>query len=218
MIDSASKDEEFRRLLSLAKKIPSQVVDIANLQPMDPDCIEVGQMTSVLWAKFKLSISCGIVNPVFANCNGLVVDGLRRIIAARTVGLTQVPCVTLPINEEEFRILRVLMNPFRKPVGDAKKITWRHTAPSRIAFGDRAQMLSRAKKTIEARAANDLRLQEEIKKYEGSLEDAAIHALNSMRCIEAIDRRTRRKIPTLDFIRRSLSIIIKKIVSTGISE
>lgn len=187
-------------------------MDPLDLVVMDPDCL---LRTVTRRRLVKSVVSFGICTPILINCNNLVLDGKKRLEVALSVGIKSVPVKRLvsPTTIGECRSIRTILNPESKLspgfgdifAGIASKFPVK-------------SVLERAKKTVNTRSQIDIRLQKESKIYEASLAQAAMFAVNSIGCIDAIMRNTKGRQDYLEKARKLLEKAIRYTVYSGFTK
>ncbi len=190
-------------------------MDPLTLVVMDPDCL----LRKIPGARLTKSIiNFGICSPILVNCNNLVLDGKKRLEVAVVFGMKSVPVkrIDSEISAEDCRSIRAISNPESKPsslFGDVfvGKL-------GRLAKLPVKRSLDRAKKTVNARSQIDIRLQKESKIYEASLSQAALYAVHSIGCLDAVMRNTKGRQDYLEKARKLLEKAIRHTVYSGIAK
>lgn len=187
-------------------------MDPLKLAVMEPDCLV---RTPPGGRLAKSVANFGIYTPVLLNCNNLVLDGKKRLEVAIRVGMKTIPARRLnePITLNECQEVRAIMNPESKP-----KHGFRDIFAGKYFRVPVKKNLERAKITVAARSQNDMRLQKENKIYEASLSQAALHAVDSIGCLDAIMRNTKGRQDYLEKARKFLEKAIRYIVYSGFAK
>ena len=182
---------------------------------MEPDCL----VRKIPGARLTKSVvNFGIYSPIIVNCNNLVLDGKKRLEVALAFGMKSVPVkkIDTAISTEDCRSIRAIANPESKPSSLFGDVFVRKLG--RLAKLPVKRSLDRAKKTVNARSHIDMRLQKENKIYEASLAQAALYAVHSIGCLDAIMRNTKGRQDYLEKARKLLEKAIRHTVYSGISK
>ena len=144
-----------------------------------------------------------------------MLDGKKRLEAAISLGMEFVPVKrsgkTLTV--DECQIARAMANPHCKTVAGFGDALAGRDGPRPIK-----KHIERARRTAKTRASIDLRLQQENKIYESSLVHAALHAVHSIGCIDAVIRNTKGGQDYLEKARKLLEKAIRYTVYSGVAK
>ena len=190
-------------------------MDPLTLVVMEPDCL----VRKIPGARLTKSIvNFGICTPILVNCNNLVLDGKKRLEVVLAFGIKSVPVkrIDRAISVEDCRSIRAVANPESKPsslFGDVFVSKLGNLAKLPVK-----RSLDRAKKTVNSRSQIDIRLQKESKIYEASLAQAALYAVHSIGCLDAIMRNTKDRQDYLEKARKLLEKAIRHTVYSGFAK
>jgi len=212
MSDSMSETKKLQELFDIIRGLPVLNVNPLDLILMEPDCL---QKKLVKGRLAKSVVNFGICSPFLVDCNNLVLDGRKRLEFAINAEMKSVPIkrITVPLTDGERYSIRFIANPeSRRAPGFADMFS-----------GTRASLpvkhvIERAKRTVNSRSMIDLRLQKENKVYEASLAQAAMHAVNSIGCIDSIMRNTDTGKDYLEKARKFLEKSIRYTVHSGFTK
>ena len=215
MSDSTSETLKLKQVFDIIQGLPVVNMDPLTLVVMEPDCL----VRKIPGARLTKSIvNFGIYSPILVNCNNLVLDGKKRLEVALAFGMKSIPVkkLDMAISAEDCKSIRAIANPESKPsslFGDVfvSKLGRRAKIPVK-------RSLDRAKRTVNARSQIDMRLQKESKIYEASLAQAALYAVHSIGCLDAIMRNTKGRQDYLEKARKLLEKAIRYTVYSGFTK
>ena len=92
--------------------VPSLAVELVAIDPLHPDPANPRRITDDELESLTRSMrQWGFVQPVLARReDSVVIGGHQRLVAARRVGLTEVPVIWLDISVEQARLLNLALN------------------------------------------------------------------------------------------------------------
>ena len=98
----------------IAQRFKNVPTTIATLESIKLDDANPNVMSPEKFAALRAHIATyGIINPVLVNTDGVVVDGAHRVLAARELGIAEIPVKVVDVTEVERRILRQTLNKTR---------------------------------------------------------------------------------------------------------